>query len=1146
MKQVFCRIPIFLLFLMSIGPLSISAKNEAPCVTCPTSGSTVIYRPGGQAVIGVVPSGALYYRFSIRPFGNPAPTPTEWAAIPTQVSNIKVFSGLTLGQAYYIDYRVHCVEVASDGPVETRAYTHNVPCAALTISSMTFYWQTSASIVIDDPISIFSFIILPATAAAPSETDWLTVSRYSNYGLTTLIDGLTIGQTYRIYVRRTCSGLGLSEIATYDYAHIPPCEYINVRTPFASIGYTSVNFEISGYDIGANTRPWLNSMAYEISTTEDFSALFQSGTITVASDATTFTVSGLTPNTLYYYRVRTLCSVCNTTCLMESNFFRTKFCPTPLITSIYFQNPTQAAVVFEPVGFTSYVSGYEYAVTTSAAAPAPADWIATATFGTKALTGLVVGTAYYVHVRTVCDSYTDTRVWQAYTHNLPCTTPTSFIANSAGYTTGVISFSAPTWINQVEYQVSTSPTFDLATIVSSATVARTASPVGLTGLMQGTGYYVRARSVCPTTCATACGWTTTSGFVTQLCYETLQLTQRVNSTNRIVFHWFEPFGALVQQYTLTNVATSAVVASGTLAGNVTDLNLTGLSLAAGAKYDFNLRTQCDATNFSAYKTTQFTACDAPTTLPYTVNFNDYLTDELPCSWETQGDGAYEGWRQIKTSFGGPLFGVLTWAQDRSDGDWAYSPNFNFSAGNYELLLDFSTLSFATTSKFQIYLTDSYDPSVFTVSGTKIFEHTKTSTERTNLGIPFTVGSSGAKHLVFHGETGVDAIVLNKLTVRQTPVAADLAVSDYGNDDACNTFYAYNVNSNGWYNIYNTAGSVIASVNPGSVNLGTVTLQMKDAAAVLVGSAAGVPRRILPRHFGFGSSRYLAGEAFGGSVQVKIYFSEAEMAALRTAAGLPALMPSQISLTHFSPPTADCDIVNNLGAGGSPELITATSYEMIGSGNHCLQFGVAHFSEITPHEPSASPLSGAVLPIELLAFKAKLQNDVVEIQWQTAIEQNVHNFTIERSTDGKNFTPLSIQTPKGSNSTYAASDKTPIWGVNGVYYRLKINDLDGTFSYSKVVNVSASQKGFSARIYPNPFDKNLTIDILTDKKTDVQVELIDILGRQVFHKSFLWGDLGGHTEGGTLPLSMPNVPSGAYLLKISAGNQRTIVQRLIKN
>ena len=155
MKQAFYRIPLFLLFLLSIGPLSIWAKNEAPCVVCPTSGSTVIYRPGGQAVIGVVPSGALYYRFSIRLVGSPAPTPTEWSAIPTQVSNIKVFSGLTLGQAYYIDYRVHCVEVASDGPVETRPYTHNVPCAALTVSSMTFYRQTSASIVIDEPISNF-------------------------------------------------------------------------------------------------------------------------------------------------------------------------------------------------------------------------------------------------------------------------------------------------------------------------------------------------------------------------------------------------------------------------------------------------------------------------------------------------------------------------------------------------------------------------------------------------------------------------------------------------------------------------------------------------------------------------------------------------------------------------------------------------------------------------------------------------------------------------------------------------------------------------------------------------------------------------------------------------------------------------------
>ena len=1057
MKQPFYSLSIFLLFLMSIGPLSISAKNEVPCLVCDLGNPpiSVDYNFGdGTTAFFAVDIGAINadYQYIFKTSNLP-PIPMEW--------------------------------------------TDNSTLANTSVTGTTF-----------------------GAGSLP---------------------GLTFNTTYHFFIRRRCGMVGAYEysaVISTSYTHQPACGTLAGAYPTLSLSSTS--YTSATINFPDPPPAGLSDYEFQLSTASNFSTIVT--TVTVAASSMPYTFTGLATNTTYYVRYRPSCT-CNATCAYQNavwGSFTTLSCAPPMIQTIYFQDETQAILVFTPPVNTTNVSGYEYAVTASAAAPAPAAWIASATSGTKTLTGLVVNTAYYVHVRTICGSFYDTRVVQAYTHNVPCTTPTSFGAIATGYSTGTLRFTAPSWINQIEYQVSTSSTFDVGTIAATATVSAMASPLGLTGLAQGTLYYARARSVCPSVCATSCGWTATADFFTQTCYETLLLTQRANSTSRLVFHWLGILGALGQEYTLTNTATSAVITSGTLAASATDLTLAGLSLSAGTEYAFNLRTQCTASDFSAYKSVVFTACNAPTTLPYSVNFNNYMTDALPCSWETQGDATNEGWRQLQSSMGGPLVGILTWAQDLSDGDWAYSPNLSFSAGNYELLLDFSTVSFANTSKFQIYLTDSYDPSVFTVSGTKIFTHIGSSTERTNLGIPFTVGAMGAKHLVFHGETGLGVINLHKLTVRQTPVAADLAVAEYGNDDVCNTFYAYNVNSNGWYNIYNTNGNVVASVNPGSVNLGTVTLQMKDASAVLVGSAAGVPRRILPRHFGFGSNQFAAGVAFGSTVQVKIYFSEAEMAALRTAAGLPGLMPSQISLTHFSPPTVDCDIVNNLGAGAAPELIVATSYEAIAGGNHCLQFGVAHFSEITPHEPSASPLSGAVLPIELLAFKAKLQNETVEIQWQTAIEQNVHDFTIERSTDGKNFIPLSIQTPKGSNSTYTASDKTPIWGVNGAYYRLKINDLDGTFSYSKVVNVSILPKGFSAKVYPNPFDKNLMIDILTDKTTDVQIALIDILGRQVFVQNVQ------NTEGGIVPLSIPNVPSGAYILKISAGNQRTIVQRLIKN
>ena len=67
-----------------------------------------------------------------------------------------------------------------------------------------------------------------------------------------------------------------------------------------------------------------------------------------------------------------------------------------------------------------------------------------------------------------------------------------------------------------------------------------------------------------------------------------------------------------------------------------------------------------------------------------------------------------------------------------------------------------------------------------------------------------------------------------------------------------------------------------------------------------------------------------------------------------------------------------------------------------------------------------------------------------------------------------------------------------------YYRLKMHDLDGKFTYSQVISVSDQLKGFSAKAYPNPFGENLTVEIALDKPTDVTLDLLDVLGRTVSH------------------------------------------------
>jgi hypothetical protein len=144
-----------------------------------------------------------------------------------------------------------------------------------------------------------------------------------------------------------------------------------------------------------------------------------------------------------------------------------------------------------------------------------------------------------------------------------------------------------------------------------------------------------------------------------------------------------------------------------------------------------------------------------------------------------------------------------------------------------------------------------------------------------------------------------------------------------------------------------------------------------------------------------------------------------------------------------------------------------------------------------------------LPIQLLEFKAKLGKEGVEISWITATEINNDFFTVERSSNGINFTTLA--TVKGAgNSTqtlkYYAADGFPSDGPN--YYRLKQTDFDGIFSYSNVVVVYFGQSSSSAiTIYPNPNDgKSFYVKLAGSGQRLISLEIHDVTGRKILSES----------------------------------------------
>lgn len=95
----------------------------------------------------------------------------------------------------------------------------------------------------------------------------------------------------------------------------------------------------------------------------------------------------------------------------------------------------------------------------------------------------------------------------------------------------------------------------------------------------------------------------------------------------------------------------------------------------------------------------------------------------------------------------------------------------------------------------------------------------------------------------------------------------------------------------------------------------------------------------------------------------------------------------------------------------------------------------------------------VLPIELITFDGKKENDDNLIMWTTLTESNNDFFTLERSEDGKNFETIATIDGAGSSSDiidyrYVDSNFKDI--IN--YYRLVQTDFNGEIRHSELVSI----------------------------------------------------------------------------------------------
>jgi hypothetical protein len=204
-------------------------------------------------------------------------------------------------------------------------------------------------------------------------------------------------------------------------------------------------------------------------------------------------------------------------------------------------------------------------------------------------------------------------------------------------------------------------------------------------------------------------------------------------------------------------------------------------------------------------------------------------------------------------------------------------------------------------------------------------------------------------------------------------------------------------------------------------------------------------------------------------------------------------------------------------------------------------GITTFAQLPPNMQICQTI---ILPVTILNFTASyIANNNVKVSWSTTDEINADYFEVERSTDAKYFIGVEqVDANESLNPVHNYSINDQLFNMNSdiVYYRLRIVDRDGKYSYSKVIAIKLEQPENVLSVYPNPLIDYTTLSIYVTKPATGMIRLIDNAGKQLMNKSF--NVYNGNNS--VLVDQLGSLPRGIYVIQIMLNN-KLYNQKIVK-
>ena len=185
--------------------------------------------------------------------------------------------------------------------------------------------------------------------------------------------------------------------------------------------------------------------------------------------------------------------------------------------------------------------------------------------------------------------------------------------------------------------------------------------------------------------------------------------------------------------------------------------------------------------------------------------------------------------------------------------------------------------------------------------------------------------------------------------------------------------------------------------------------------------------------------------------------------------------------------------------------------------------------------------GEPVPVNLTYLKGeKIAPNVVQIDWQTASEENNDYFLVQRTSDMKAW--KEICHVAGSGTTKVPKDYTCIDnhadedGQNLAYYQLKQVDLNGMYEYFDVIRIRLQNAEYAAEVgdaYPNPTKGRIYINYKAAENGLFAIRLLSLDGKILLSSGFV---ATGGLQVADLDLGESVLKPGLYILEVQSDKE----------